>query len=346
MKCPKCGYKRQLRDDAYVSRKECPSCGTVYSEGSLNPQGIDGQANFPILGAKSAVHESSLIKARERVESRLRKQLENRLKDERHQQTLARAKKIAAAEVRRRQAEWGKKQPNAALSNISAEDTLAEKLTQSQLNAEIAANDTLPTAKNKKPSNISKGSSTLKSQTKVKETDSDVVKLNTAKTLGSPASQSTGSISVTSKSSTQPVVPFKLKAEPSSVADSATFDSMAKPIPQAAMTPAFGHSAQAALSKGLMRVLPMVAWLILMAGIVGAVLSWTTIGDVEASIRSSNLVVGHGVVMPLGLLLGFAYLATGVLGFAFFWVTTMISRQLKDIRRLLVVHPQKISQGK
>jgi hypothetical protein len=40
----------------------------------------------------------------------------------------------------------------------------------------------------------------------------------------------------------------------------------------------------------------------------------------------------------LGLLLGFAYLATGVLGFAFFWVSSMIGRQLKDIRRLLIMH--------
>jgi hypothetical protein len=40
--------------------------------------------------------------------------------------------------------------------------------------------------------------------------------------------------------------------------------------------------------------------------------------------------------VPLGLLLGFAYLATGVLGFAFFWVSSLISTQLRDIYRLLV----------
>ena len=43
--------------------------------------------------------------------------------------------------------------------------------------------------------------------------------------------------------------------------------------------------------------------------------------------------------MALGLLLGFAYLVTGVLGFAFFWVSSIISRQLKDIRQLLMLQP-------
>jgi hypothetical protein len=38
------------------------------------------------------------------------------------------------------------------------------------------------------------------------------------------------------------------------------------------------------------------------------------------------------------LLLGFAYLATGALGFAFFWVSSVINRHLKDIRQLLRVH--------
>jgi hypothetical protein len=77
----------------------------------------------------------------------------------------------------------------------------------------------------------------------------------------------------------------------------------------------------------------VVAWMILAAGIIGAVLSWTTIGGGEAVM---SLPAGEGLHgQPLGLLLGFAYLATGVLGFAFFWVSSMISTQLKDIYRLL-----------
>jgi hypothetical protein len=87
----------------------------------------------------------------------------------------------------------------------------------------------------------------------------------------------------------------------------------------------------------LTRLLPIVAWFILITGLVGAVLSWTTIGDVEAGV---NMATGTGSSsgLPLGLLLGFAYLATGALGFAFFWVSSVINRHLKDIRQMLMVH--------
>jgi hypothetical protein len=87
----------------------------------------------------------------------------------------------------------------------------------------------------------------------------------------------------------------------------------------------------------LTRLLPIVAWFVLITGLVGAVLSWTTIGGVEAGV---NMATGAGASsgLPLGLLLGFAYLATGALGFAFFWVSSVINRHLKDIRQLLRVH--------
>lgn len=84
----------------------------------------------------------------------------------------------------------------------------------------------------------------------------------------------------------------------------------------------------------LTRLLPAVSWLILVAGVVGAILSWTTIGDVQAGAQADAVV--RPDALPIALLLGFAYLATGVLGFAFFWVTSMISGQLTDIRRLLL----------
>jgi uncharacterized membrane protein len=85
----------------------------------------------------------------------------------------------------------------------------------------------------------------------------------------------------------------------------------------------------------LARLLPLVAWLILVAGISGAILSWTTLTEAEAGMQTQQM--GIGSSMNLGLLLGFAYLVTGVLGFAFFWVSSLISRQLKDIRRLLLL---------
>ena len=95
-------------------------------------------------------------------------------------------------------------------------------------------------------------------------------------------------------------------------------------------------------SKGMAKLLNAVAWLILVAGVVGAVLSWTTLKSVEANISPGDPVGLNG--LPLGLLLGFAYLATGVLGFAFFWVSSMISRELKDIRRLLLTYPITLMQ--
>ena len=89
--------------------------------------------------------------------------------------------------------------------------------------------------------------------------------------------------------------------------------------------------------KGLARLFTVVAWMILGAGVTGAVLSWATITDVQAALRGT--LPGSFASLPLGLLLGFAYLATGVLGFAFFWVSSLISTQLKDIRSLLMTLP-------
>ena len=97
------------------------------------------------------------------------------------------------------------------------------------------------------------------------------------------------------------------------------------------------HASQSCRSAGLVRILPLVAWMILAAGVIGAVLSWTTIGNAQAGVR---IPVPDSIgAMPLGLLLGFAYLATGVLGFAFFWVSSLISTQLKEIHRLLLMRP-------
>lgn len=93
--------------------------------------------------------------------------------------------------------------------------------------------------------------------------------------------------------------------------------------------------------KGLAGLFPIVAWVILGAGVIGTILSWTSIGRVEAGVR---LTVPESLsALPLGLLLGFAYLAMGILGFAFFWVSSLISRQLKDIQHLLA-YPVSLSQ--
>ena len=132
-------------------------------------------------------------------------------------------------------------------------------------------------------------------------------------------------------------------------------DTPAKPLPgkknkgaaapKAAVSPEAIHSALGkAAGGGLMRLMPIVAWLILGAGVIGAILSWTTISDVQANSFQINAAKFQS--LPMGLLLGFAYLATGVLGFAFFWVSSLIGNQLKEIRRLLFLYPMTGERSK
>ena len=110
MKCPKCGYERQGRDDAFVPASECPACGIVYSkhEHVKDPNPASGLAP-PSHLRPSPVDAASLKKARERVEKRLRQRLESqRVQDERHTQTLQLAKRLTAEQIRLRRQEWEK----------------------------------------------------------------------------------------------------------------------------------------------------------------------------------------------------------------------------------------------
>jgi hypothetical protein len=328
MKCPKCGYKRQLRDNAYVPMTECPSCGIVYSKTYTNEAfAWSGVSPSTVAGVKSPVDETSLRQARERVESRLRKRLETRIQDERHQLTLARAKELTASRMRKRLAEKdtlpeeqtnpetpnGGKLARAVESPIGSSHRL-RKPDQPVLEdenpalMEAGANDTL--------------SEPLEDDTLMEALLDDTLNRNSAEdTL----------VEELAVNDTWPTFRTAEKAETS------PNDNVAPTLPEPAVAAALGRSAHTVLGTGLMRLFNMVAWLILTAGIIGAVLSWTTLSDVEAGVRFSLPTMQGG--LPLGLLLGFAYLATGVLGFAFFWVSSQISHQLKDIRRLLLVSP-------
>jgi hypothetical protein len=255
MKCPKCGYYRQTRDNAFVPATECPACGVVYSkhdEESLEPASM-GVVSPPLL-KPSPVDAVSLKKARDRVEKRLRKQLEKKLKDERHEKTLELARRITEQEVRKR------------LELYKRTDDAAEK--------------------------------------------------------GEPSIPKDADILADVHTETTILAAEELASDPPIEAQ---VESAEQPGPKR-------H-----LSRKLMRLHPSIAWMILIAGVVGAILSWTTIGDVEAGVTLS--VPESQGSMPLGLLLGFVYLTTGALGFAFFWVSSLISRQLTDIRRLLLLKP-------
>ena len=347
MKCPKCGYKRQLRDNAYVPMTECPSCGIVYSKTYTNEAlAWSGVSPSTVSGVKSPVDEASLRQARERVESRLRKRLETRIQDERHQQTLARAKELTASRLRKRLAEKdtrpegqtnpetpnGGKLASAVESAIGSSHRLrkpdqpvTEYENPALMEEAAAANDTL--------------SEPLEDDTLMEALLDDTLDRNSAEdTL----------VEELAVNDTWPTFRPAEKLDDHQPEmpedDSSTHHDLESPaLPEPAVAAAMGLSAHTVLGTGLMRLFNMVAWLILAAGIIGAVLSWTTLSDVEAGVRFSLPTMQGG--LPLGLLLGFAYLATGVLGFAFFWVSSQISHQLKDIRRLLLLSPHAPPHG-
>jgi hypothetical protein len=348
MKCSKCGYERQSRDDAFVPISECPACGIVYAkhDSTKEPDASVNAVRPPHL-KPSPVDAISLRKARERVDKRLRERLGTRVQDDRHAQTLKLAKRLTSEQLRKRQDEWklahadeqplpeasvpadlaqethpvnANRVPNLQTGNsmdyepMDAARTEVEKMTpagacpRKTVDSTTPAVEQLPT-----PADASQSVAA-----EVSYADEEVVLLQDA--VMDSADQQLAVM--------REETPQNFEANRQDIGE-------ALPEPESAIPAA--HIASTALQHkykiGLPRLLPVIAWLILCAGVIGAVLSWTTIGDVEAGVRipipeSMN-------TLPLGLLLGFAYLATGVLGFAFFWVSSLISIQLKDIRQLL-----------
>ncbi len=291
MKCPKCGYHRQTRDNAFTPATECPACGIIYAKHDFNnPEPVAFGAISRAHLKPSPVDAISLKKARERVEKRLRKHLEIQLKDQRHEETLKRARHFAEQAVRTRQENWKKK------NGTEATDPPA-----------VEIND-----QTEMPSDVNMETIILKSSDIVSNRPDDQPKEKPMKESGLTENEVRPYASIT-----------ELAEKPRE--------------PVAAVPPQMTANR---FGGQRMRQLHSVAWVILLSGIIGAALSWTTIGDVQAG---GNLPVPDSLnSLPLGLLLGFAYLATGVLGFAFFWVSSLISRQLKEIRRLLLAGPMPV----
>ena len=301
MKCPKCGYYRQTRDNAFTPTTECPACGVIYAKHDhpdSMPETI-GAVPPPHL-KPSPVDAVSLKKARDRVEKRLRQQLKSRTRDKRHEETLRLARRFAEKEVRKRREKWEQKrhvstsqeQPEEAETSISPTVDQSIDLAQQPLDE---SRDT-----------------------------------QNAAVLEAPTIQ---------PSDAEEIAPEEtIEADDYSQTDDLEAETDAKATDYAKLV---AHRKASRRSvKGMMRLLPSIAWLILCTGVIGAVLSWTTISDVEAGV---NIPVPSSVgSLPLGLLLGFAYLATGALGFAFFWVSSLISHQLRDIRRLLLIRPMSL----
>lgn len=334
MKCTRCGYTRQKNDDNFVPANECPSCGIAYDK---NPDGISNafstetDVSEPVL-RPSPVDAESLKKARERVDKRLNERLAAQNRNSRHDQTLELARRLASEGVRKRQEQWKQQQ----MAN-QEEDTK-----QTALSTEST---TIPDSFESEPSATHDMNAEAEADTKTTETKGQQEELadagaNSAEILDMEAE---------SKNAIEKswVVPSRDKTAESPSGPVA--DSPPEPDDQPQTEEALALSGTDHQRRrwrwipggGLSRLLPFVAWLILVAGISGAVLSWTTLTEAEAGMQTQQIEAGNS--MNLGLLLGFAYLVTGVLGFAFFWVSSLMSRQLKEIRRLLLLQP--ISQG-
>lgn len=366
MKCPKCGYHRQVKDNAFVPGNECPSCGIVYGkhEKATHSNNKGSESSGPLQNP-SPVSASSLRKARERVDRRLRKTRVAKVPDLRHIKTLEMARRLTAEGVRQRQAEW-KEHNREKTAKTTPEETAAAHQKQSQSSGhspvELAPKETpkrltsaIAKALNKKE----------RSPEQQPATATPIEQSVTPESLSANASPEIGTGTPADKTSSfvedrvhtsarqpdteahlapnEPIPLFQNKTDASMNDDTKppSLKEMLKEYdpPKSERVMTFKpldlfHKLDA---SGLMRLLPLVAWLILGAGVTGAILSWTTIGDVQAAMQTTAP-TGNST-LPLGLLLGFAYLATGVLGFAFFWVSSLISHQLKDIRRLLLLHP-------
>jgi hypothetical protein len=355
MKCSKCGYERQSRDDAFVPISECPACGVVYAkhDSTKKPDESVNAIRPPHL-KPSPVDAISLRKARERVDKRLRERLGTRVQDDRHAQTLKLAKRLTSEQLRKRQDEWklthADEQP---LPEASVPADLAQETHPVHADTDRVPN--LQTANSMDHEPMDATRTEVEKMTPAGARPRQTVDSTTpaVEQLPTPADESQ-SIAAEVSSADEEVVLLQ-DAVQDAVMDSADQPSAAireetpqnlegnrqdigeaLPEPESAIPAA--HIASTALQHkykiGLPRLLPVIAWLILCAGVIGAVLSWTTIGDVQAGVRIP--IPESMSSLPLGLLLGFAYLATGVLGFAFFWVSSLISIQLKDIRQLLI----------
>lgn len=307
MKCSRCGYIRQKNDDHFFLANECPSCGIFYDKNTddiTNGVSMEADASEPVL-RPSPVDAESLKKARQRVENRLKARLAAQKKDSRHDQILELARHLAAEGVRKRQEQWKKQQTALQESDDSQTDPSTEPAPPTETTADA---------------------------------------MGDAATAGDDSSEI-----LDMESESENTIQKSWFVPSREAADATLAAAVSDPKPVQDDSPQT-NDAQTEIGAnhqrkrwrwvpggGLARLLPLVAWLILVAGISGAILSWTTLTEAEAGMQAQHLGIGNS--MNLGLLLGFAYLVTGVLGFAFFWVSSLISRQLKDIRRLLLLQP-------
>lgn len=342
MKCPKCGYLKKAQDNQFVPENECPSCGVVF--GKIKRDESIHKFDSPsskLLNNPSPVSAASLKKARERVDKRLREQLKAQYRDSRHIQTLRLARRLSAEGVRKRQEEWEKQTREVTQRSAQKESHMNTQTNEQAANLHLVEAQK-PDSEQHKPS----GAIAMALKKKRKEPGSPSEKQpQPSQTTHTPEKEAPATKAAETPSSPrQPIRLFRNK--PIGVEENnqkpPTLKEMLKDFdPPETIQPVLEQPSSRSFEWGggrFTRLLPMVAWMILGVGVIGAILSWTTVANAQPGTHAG--VIAGSSAVPVGLLIGFAYLATGVLGFAFFWVSSLISGQLKDIQRLLVVQSQ------
>jgi hypothetical protein len=294
MKCPKCGFNRQTEHLTLTPPTECPACGIVFAKFESSQPPENGADTQTTRS--SPVDEQSLRKARARVEMRLRKNASQRADDHRSR-TLELAKKLAEEGVRRRRAEWELRQRK---TQAGAEEQQTEMKISTDPEHHVDPN----------PQSAE------------------------APSFGPVCENEAPQIS-------EPERPIN-NPNPEMV-DSLSFDRIEDKVPSIERNPVqpapwqyagvrLRRSIHHRPKAGRAHLWTIAAFLVLGIGLIGAVLSWTTIDNTGAGNPTNAMSAGGS---PLALLLGFAYLATGVLGFAFFWVASAVNSRFKEISRLL-----------
>jgi hypothetical protein len=313
MKCPKCGYERPPEYTTPLT--ECAACGIVFAKFEAHGQAAAAAAaadstvpEKPADKQPGPVDEQSVKQARAQVEPQLRKTSSPQQAEQDRNRTLQLAKQLAAEGVRRRREEWERNQRNSA---SAAPEPRQETAVTAAAVQEPPADP-------------------VKDREKLKPVPS-APRILPFK-APEPGFPKIPPENVAPMTDTAPGVPLNDPPARRQACEPPLQDERPKsPIHPLTALKRAGRSIHQRLGRPALW--SVAAFIVLAVGLIGAVLSWTTIDSVSADMRANTLTAGSP---PLALLLGFAYLAIGVLGFAFFWAASMVNGRFNEIRSLLL----------
>lgn len=297
MRCPKCGYERQPKDNAFVPPTECPACGVVYAK--YESERLAGRIP-KLLRKPSPLDESTLRQARERVEQRLRKKMLGRVKSEEKARTLERARKIFLEELRRRWQEQAAREQAQDQSTNNAGQPGTESMQQG-----------LPAAMAVLAESSDKALRATVRQEALGEGSPDDEELGTGR-----------------QEEIEEINEMLSAGSQQNHRDADDHSRMTDHGPEA------GPYSNLPADRGeAPRWLPAAGIATLIAGIIGALISWATLEPVQAGTLAGAARGSQG--LPLELVVGFCYLAVGILGSALFWIIFLMTRQLNQMRNIL-----------